>query len=107
MSDADRKKFQELQGKGVFEALDALRPMDKRLYPKHIIVGWRNILDTDGAAVEFSPEVCAEFCDAIPDIEFDDIRIGANLPANFPAESSEDVDLEALAGNSVDVSSGS
>lgn len=107
LSEDERKALAEKTSMGAFDALDAIRSIDLELYPKHIILSWKGIQDVDGHDVEFSPEVCREFLAAIPDLLFDEIRMAASVPGNFGIEDQNDIQLEALAGNSSDVSSGS
>lgn len=107
MDEKERDLLSERASAGAFEALDAIRPIDLQLYPKHIILSWRGIQDVDGHDVEFSVEACREFLAAIPDLTFDEIRMGASLPGNFGLEDAQEVRVEVLAGNSSDASSGS
>ena len=72
------------------------RKDDRELFPKHVIVGWSNVLDTDGTIVPYSQEECANFLNALPDWIFDELRAFCNDPANF----SETVDVEVAAKNS-------
>lgn len=59
------------------------REEDRGLYPKHIIVGWKNVPDINGEMADFTEENCAKFVAALPDWVFDDIRNYATKPANF------------------------
>ena len=62
------------------------REEDRELYPKHIISGWKDVIDSKGKTVEFSEKDCADFIIAIPDWIFDDIRAFAGESSNFFGE---------------------
>ena len=72
------------------------RAEDRELYAKHVVRGWRNVVDTDGEAVPFSKENCLDFLRALPIRMFDDVREFARNPLNFVDELP---DTEAVAGN--------
>lgn len=59
------------------------RREDRELFPKYVIVGWRDVVGDDGKELPFSAEDCADFVDALPDWVFDDVRGYASDPANF------------------------
>jgi hypothetical protein len=77
--------------------LDENRREDKELYPKYVIQGWRNVKDSEGNAVEFSKDECADFLDALPNWIFDEIRAFAGESSNFSGELS--IDIEEKLGN--------
>jgi len=58
------------------------RNNDKKLYAEHIIKEW-NVVDVNGAEVEFNKENVSAFLDALPNYIFDEIRIFAANPVNF------------------------
>jgi len=72
------------------------REEDKELYPKYIISGWKDVKDSAGKDVPFSPENCVDFLEALPDWIFDDIRNFAGSSENF---SGEVIDVKAKLGN--------
>lgn len=72
------------------------REEDKELYPKHIIVGWKDMKDSSGKDVPFSTENCTDFLEVLPDWIFDDIRNFAGSSENFAGES---IDVVAKLGN--------
>ena len=59
------------------------REEDKKLYAEHIIVGWKNMLDSSGNEIPFSKEDCADFLNELPDWLFDEIRTFASNVQNF------------------------
>lgn len=67
----------------VDKALKHGRDMDRKLYAKHVVVGWKSVFDSDGYVVPFSPEACAAFLDALPDFLFDTLRAFCTEPGNF------------------------
>jgi hypothetical protein len=72
------------------------REQDRELFPRYVIVGWENVVDVNGESVEFSPDNCRGFLDALPDWIFDDVRNFAGDSANFVDELP---DAETMAGN--------
>lgn len=81
------------------DTLDKNRQDDRRLFPKHVIVGWEGIKDSQGKEVPFSQENCVEFLQALPDWIFDDIGIFCRKNSNFVDEPVEIDDAEDLAKN--------
>ena len=59
------------------------RARDQELYAKHIICGWRDVVDGEGNPVEYTAENGREFLEAIPDFVFDALRLFCNDPASF------------------------
>lgn len=80
------------------DMLDAEREQDRRLFPRHVIVGWRDVVDANGEDVPFSPADCEEFLRALPDYVVDEIKAFANTPANF-LDAENLIDEEALEKN--------
>ena len=72
------------------------RERDRGLYPKHVVLGWKNVKDKVGAVVTFNQEDCEAFLRAIPDDEFDGLREFCRDASNFR----EIADGAATAGNS-------
>ena len=79
------------------------REEDKDLYPKFVIIGWRDVMDDDGNDSPFNPSDCKDFIEALPGWLFDDVRDHARNPSNY----TEALDLEITVGNSPSDSSGS
>lgn len=78
------------------EVLRDNRDRDRSLYPKHVVTGWKNVVDRDGKPVTFTQTDCEAFLRALPDDEFDGLREFCRDAANF-----RDVaDGGAIAGNS-------
>lgn len=70
------------------------RDQDRELFPKFVIKGWSNVMDSNGDPVEFSEENCAQFLKAIPDYLFDDVRNFFGNPSSFVAGGDDPVDAE-------------
>jgi hypothetical protein len=83
--------------------LEEIRDRDRALFPKHVITGWENVRDVDGADVTFSLAACKEFIEALPPDMFDEVREFAGDLVNFRADV---VDPEEVAKNSASDSSG-
>lgn len=79
--------------------LDADRRRDRQLYPKHVVVGWRDVVDRSGAPVEFSEENCAAFLKALPRDIFDRVRNRVSRCQTFRPEKPTDAEAKDLAGN--------
>jgi len=62
------------------------REDDRKLFSKHIVVGWDNVTDTDGNKVPYSEENCADFLQALPDYIFDEIRAFASDPEEMASQ---------------------
>ncbi|MHA1859164.1 MAG: hypothetical protein ACTSUU_06935 [Candidatus Thorarchaeota archaeon] len=93
-----RKNQRRLQG-GNFTAtvIAENRDDDRELYPRHIVKGWDQVVDSDGESVPFSKEACADFLTALPDWLFDEARQFAVDASNYV---DVEADVEELAGNS-------
>ena len=65
------------------KTMEDMRGHDKELYPHHVIVGWKNVVDATGKEVKFSAEEVASLLEQLPGYVFDEIRGFANDPANF------------------------
>jgi hypothetical protein len=84
------------------------RRNDRELYPEHIVMGWKHVVDADGAEVPFSKEDCHDFLNAIDDWIFDELREFCRDPMNFVSDFPVDSEaVEARAKNSPSGSSGS
>ena len=59
------------------------RDQDRRLYPMHVITGWKDVCDGSKKDVVFSAEACASFFEHLPDDIFDDVREHFGNPRNF------------------------
>ncbi len=83
---------------GVINAamVDENRDFDRKLFPRHVIVGWRDMLDAEGTELEYAPDICKDFVEALPDHEFDKIRNFAEAADNFV----DSVDIRTKAKNS-------
>ena len=77
------------------EDLQRSRQQDTQLYSKHVIVGWRKVVDADGKEVTFNETECVQFLQALPDWVLDDLRNFCAEPTSFH----ESVDAEEIAKN--------
>jgi len=86
-----------LHGRGNDIALE--RDLD--LYPKHVIVGWENIPDTDWKAIPYTPEDCADFVqNGLQTWIFNEVRMFAIQAENFLADDEPTSDeIDETAGN--------
>jgi hypothetical protein len=84
--------------KGVIDdtMLKQNRDEDRKLFPRHVIVGWENVMDSSGKEVPFSIENCTEFLEKLPDWLFDKLRDFAASNENFVEEV---IDVEELSKN--------
>ena len=81
---------------------------DRSLYPELIIVGWRHMINTDGAAVDYSLEACKQFITALPHDKFQHVRRHAERVSNFrPGPALSAAARKKLSGNSDSASLGS
>lgn len=83
------------------EAIAEARAEDVRLFSQVIVKGWSGVVDADGNEVDFAPEVCAQFLEAIPSDMFNELRAFCVDIENF-REVPDDIDdeeLEDLQGN--------
>lgn len=75
------------------KTLATSREIDLDLFPELVIVGWEDVVDSNGDAVPFTAEVCRQFFDRVDMGDksvFDTVRDFARQPTNF---------AEAAAGN--------
>lgn len=94
---ADRRERGKKKSKGravvdvgaQFAALVDVRDDDRKLYPTHVIRGWRSIPGRENPEdealidVAFTPENVREFCATIPSFLMDRIREGASDVSRF------------------------
>lgn len=90
------EKHRQRRSKLSVEMIRELRERDRDLFPKFIVVGWRNVFDVNGAPVAFSREDCEAFLRAMDDDLFDDLRAFTDNASNFR----DAVDTQTAAGNS-------
>lgn len=96
------KRQRNVLMKGKVDAADADqdRDDDRALYPRYVIVGWRNVKNKEGKPVEFTIDACLAFIAALPNWIFDKIRVFCMRPENFVDVVDEDPASEPLAKNS-------
>ena len=81
-------------GRITADTVEQGRAEDRRLYAKHIVKGWGNLVDADGSHVEFSVESCGEFLSAIPYWMFDELRDFSSDPQSFVDQGTAEEDLD-------------
>ena len=59
------------------------RQTDLVLFSKHVVKGWGNVTDNSMKPVEFTPEDCREFLEALPLDISNELRAFCTDPANF------------------------
>lgn len=81
------------------ETLDINIKIDKDLYVNYgVVVGWDNVYDAKGEAVDFTKAVCKEFFDNLPDITFEELRIYCANDYNF-IDCDDKLEIEDVAKN--------
>lgn len=91
-----------LTGKNRLMSADELRDASRRLYPEHVVRGWRGVCDTSGKPVEFTVDACRELFAKLPAWILDRIRLFALRPENFVGmgRGMTPSQVDRLAGNS-------
>jgi len=87
-----------LAGKMTPKLIEELREADVVLFAKHVIRGWKNVVDNDGKPVKFSVENAEAFFHALPTRFFDSIRAFAQNADNYVDGTLPD--LAVMSGNS-------
>ena len=80
--------------------IEEIREADTVLYAKHVVKGWKNVVDNEGKAVPFNEENATAFFQALPRRFFDMIRGFCQDAENF-------VDMPDLAAMSTNFKRGS
>lgn len=75
------------------------RDSDRVLYSRHVVKGWKNVMDDAGKKVQFNEENCKGFLDALPNWLFDNVRNFATIVRNFIDSEVEAPDAEETAKN--------
>ena len=93
------KNFRRMRGGSLTpEMLEEDREDDRKLYPRHVVKGWRNVTDAKGKDVSFTSDNVLAFLRALPNWVFDDVRMFAGNPSNF-LQDDDAIDTEGLAKN--------
>ena len=71
------------------------RADDRELYSKYIVTDWGGIVDVDNNPVEFSPDNCLDFLNAIEDESFDGLRDFAGDHQTFVEDAVTDTEETA------------
>lgn len=70
------------------------------IFPRHVVVSWHNVVDSDGNVVPYSTEACLEFFLALPDWIVSLITNFAENPMNFIEDDQPSPrEIEERAGN--------
>lgn len=101
-ADARAMRGQKLSG----AQLDKTREIVRKLYPEHIVAGWRHFVDANGVEVPFSVAAVRDLFAQLPDWILDGIRAFCDDPQNFLSDGAAPVDSGAVAGNSLNGSNG-
>lgn len=94
-----RQGAQRMRQGATPEMLEKQRDTNRRLFPIHVVVGWRDLKDQDGNEVAFSQGAAAELFQALPGYILDAIRQFAEDPNSFLEAGATRVDAEAVGGN--------
>jgi hypothetical protein len=86
-----RNMRQVQSGKITAGLIEDNREEDKVLFPKHVVVGWKDMLDEKGKEIPFTEADCQDFVESLPNWLFDDICQFAKNPQNFLNTASVDV----------------
>lgn len=97
---ANPTRLRGIATQGNREVAQLLEARDRALFPKHVVVGWDNVVDSEGQRVPFSVEACSDFFEALPLWILDDVRLFALTASNFVASNIPTPEqAEELAGN--------
>ena len=91
-----RKKVRAVQvGSVNSKLIKENRAEDRELFPKYVIVDWKNVTDNKGKKSPFTEENCAQYLEALPDWSFDLVRAFASTSENFAGYASIDIEEKA------------
>jgi len=80
--------------------LEETRNEDRELFPKYVVTGWADVCDPENPeGTPFNQSNCADFINALPDDQFDDLRQFCENTFNFRPDAPNSDDVDALAGN--------
>lgn len=82
-------------GKVDVKMIEDHRDEDRVLYPKHVVKGWRDMVDAEGERVPFTQQNVTDFFEALPNWVFDDVREFARETSNYV----DPLDVEIKAKN--------
>lgn len=90
------EKLRQRRAKVSVELIRDNRERDRELFPKYVVIGWKNVVDAAGNPVMFSKDDCEAFLRALDDEMFDALREYCLDASNFR----EVLDGATTAGNS-------
>lgn len=79
------------------EMLAEGRELDRELFPKFVLTGWENVLDSEGKLVPFNEQNAADFLAALPNEDVDDVRNFFGTRTNFRTAQKSIISDEAIA----------
>lgn len=88
------RKASQLTGPDGARWLKALLDEDRKLYPKHVIKGWRHVYNAGGTEIPFSAGACEALLGRVPDDMFEGLRDFCGDPDNH-----REISLEEVAKN--------
>ena len=94
------------QRRNVVKTAEQTRKADRWLYAKHVVVGWKGVVDVDGREVPFNEDDCKKWLGAIDAYVFDDLRGFCMIADNF-ADAIGDEEAEEQGNGLPPASSGS
>ena len=94
------KMRQAQSSKITMNFVEEVRAINKDLYSKYVIVGWKNVIDDEGRESQFSPTQCREFLNYLPDQMFDELTSFCSTYTNFIDDFPAADEMEQIAGNS-------
>ena len=81
---------------------DRLRDSQRKLFARHVVAGWGDVVDDTGKPVKFSPKNCQDFLFALDNWVFDELALFTADGMNFQKapDLDEDPDDEDATGKS-------
>lgn len=90
-----RSARQLAKGNITAEMIEENREHDRELFPKFVVTGWDDVVDSRKQPVPFSAEACVQFINALPDWIFDDVRNHAGEATSFVQDDEPEVDEDS------------
>lgn len=90
------ERYRQRKAKISLDMIRDNRERDRELFPKHVVLNWKNVKDVNGTPVVFSPTECEAFLRALDDDMFDALREFCSDASNFR----DTADAAAAMGNS-------
>ncbi len=88
------------RGQATVDTQKKLLDIDRDLFPRHVILGWRHVVNKKKEQVEYSHAACRELLEALPDWAMRELSQFCGIATNFTKDSEPDEsDIEDTAGN--------